>query len=188
MPKLLNPPETIQRQIKQVVYEPRCKVCSSPNREDYESLRITGTSLNELSRIAQREYNEKISVPSFMGHMKNHMVVIEGISEDALKSEKDRLDLDDIIKSNLDLERKLVEQLVQGDITEASIVNATKALLTEIRLTIDMLYRLRTDKFKSEVNMQAIVPTIIELIEDVPKDVKIQMIEKLKKMKLVNVR
>ena len=53
-------------------YEPRCKVCTSPNRRLYEKLKSNEWTLKQIIEFARNQLDEEFSITSLSRHLARH--------------------------------------------------------------------------------------------------------------------
>jgi hypothetical protein len=54
------------------MFEPRCKVCNSPRRREYEEMKRRGSSYRDMALRAKVEFGESISYVAFQNHFMKH--------------------------------------------------------------------------------------------------------------------
>jgi hypothetical protein len=87
-----------------------CHVCASPNRTEYDKLRINGMQIKEIWKLAHQKYNEThLSYASFQGHFAND---VEMLIDSQVKASKLREQVvKENIKKDIEIARRLTNNL-----------------------------------------------------------------------------
>jgi DNA-binding transcriptional ArsR family regulator len=126
-----------------IFHEPRCKVCRSPNRVEYEKMAVRGFSYRQIAREAKR-LGEDISYLAMLRHLKRHFqanidlrVESDKLVKEVIqrKVEEGITELDQL-KKNLKILNDVVESALETEL-DARMLQALRALLAEIRLTLE---------------------------------------------------
>ncbi len=119
-----------------------CRVCRSPNRQDYEGKLAASWSYRALERYSV-ELGDKIGVTSFRNHDRRHFrpQLERGIerSEKAeeLARSRVKLGIEAVaeLRANLECLRGLRAQVTGTQATSASMMHAVARVLQELRMT-----------------------------------------------------
>lgn len=154
--------------------EPRCKVCRSKNRAEYERLRLEeGFTYRKLAEVA-KEKGDNLCDVDFWRHFKKHVEPIIKIKIDsdrvasifAQKKIEERRALDDELNNNLKILNDVVQTALTRELDSRSMI-ALRSLLSEIRLTRDTIEKYRKSQVTtSEVDMDSLHTQLLDLIGD----------------------
>lgn len=181
-------------------FEPRCKVCKSKYRQDYEELRSLGKSLQYIEAEAKRKKDpQQPSYASLQRHFNKHWVPHirdkikrEKFTETLVKEKmKQGVQILDEMMENLNICRRILGSLT--DVVtknleefiaagETAILNTLKGLLAETRLTIEATQKLRGGLIvEPQETMEASLSTIIDILQESLSET--QLLEVSKKMR-----
>jgi len=173
------------------VLEPRCKVCKSPNRAEYE--RIANQMLQEkykidykeLREIALRKFKENISIASFKRHFEQgHVQTVDEYLEakarkkiEQMKKARVKIPVDVLSEliNNLELARQLTTLLVTqmqsiqpADPKELSmLMNSLRGMLSEIRQTLKQVHELsKRLKLPSQYSREELIYEIAKILSE----------------------
>jgi DNA repair exonuclease SbcCD ATPase subunit len=157
----------------------KCKVCSSPHREEYERLRLREKkTYMELSEIAATKYGEFIHWTAFRRHMTRHCLPY---IEHEIKTNKLRKEIIQAqIKKDILIAQQLTEALeicrnkIQEKLQKEQLDETDEKLLLEYieeaRLIIEALLKWSKELKFEETSEQDLERRIIECIKDFPPD------------------
>ena len=138
-----------------------CKICSSPHREEYDKMRLDGTSIKEITRVAHSKYGEiHLKYFNFQKHFANHVqtLVSETIKANQLRDKvvRETIKRDiEVVKTfsrNLELVTSRIDTISKEIESLEDIKKYGKMLLNflgEARLTIDQYL-----KFSNKLDIQ----------------------------------
>jgi hypothetical protein len=167
----------------------KCKVCTSPHREEYERLRLQEKkTYMELSEIAAKQYNEMIHWNAFRRHMTRHCLPF---IEHAVKSSKFR---EEVIKAQIKKDVLIATQLTEAlEICRNKIQEKLKLkdmdesdekllleYIEEARLIIEALLKWSKELKLEQDTSQNIENKIIECMKDFPPDLVQLFLERWK--------
>lgn len=140
--------------VPMTLYEPRCKVCTSPNRKTYEEMwaedpRPTFKELEERAKVL----GEDISYKAFERHFSRHFSATvaelvkkeEVVSQAVAEAKKEVIDIVEEIKSNLNGLKALLSATLQASQNQKlspSILRSLTDLYREHRQSIEACERL----------------------------------------------
>jgi uncharacterized protein with ATP-grasp and redox domains len=140
--------------VPMTLYEPRCKVCTSPNRKTYEEMwaedpRPTFKELEERAKVL----GEDISYKAFERHFSRHFSATvaelvkkeEVVSQAVAEAKKEVIDIVEEIKSNLNGLKALLSATLQASQNQKlspTILRSLTDLYREHRQSIEACERL----------------------------------------------
>jgi len=163
---------------------PRCKICDSPNREEYEKWLLSGSkTLRECSNDAKAIYNEIITFVAFHRH-KQHMTQFieraisaeEKVKLRKAKVFKEAFDSASRLKENIDILSSMLTRSLQKANLTLKEMNTIKGLLGEIRFTSTALDSMQDKYLKAESSEEEIMK-FIEAIEREAPDMASRLLE-----------
>ena len=133
-------------------------------------------TLQKLEALAAT-YGEQISYQSFYRHFTKHLeasirqnIAMSLDTREIIRAklEKEVQTVEEISK-NLALCRALIEKMLSQEPSAQNIM-AIKALMTEIRLTLDSTAKLRKEMALEEVDKEKILAWLMEKLEGIPEE------------------
>lgn len=155
-----------------IFVEPRCKICRSPNRAEYEKKRLEGATLLNLEQLASSK-GEDIIQMNFSRHFKKHFEpiikmkiesdrVIDIFAKRKIEERKSQLEQ---LNKNLKILNEVVETALNSPMDSRAMV-ALRSLLSEIRLTLDAEERHRKSLLgSSEIDTDILQTKLLDLIQ-----------------------
>ena len=124
-----------------------CKLCSSPNRNEYEKLFLDGWNIKDIWKYSRTKKNENIPYHSFVYHMRNHLekVIESGVKSSELRKERIRdeiyktIAISENLRKNIERVQKMIDEEMSK--RERKDTKLLLALLQEAR----QLYKLLMD-------------------------------------------
>lgn len=161
-----------------------CKICTSPNRKEYEKWLLDGKmSLRECSAEAHRLYSEIIPFVAFHRHKKHMTEFIEKAitAEEKAKLRKAQVfqeayDSAARLKENIEVLSQMLGQELETGKLSLKEMGVIKGLLGEIRLTAIALDSMQDKYFKAETSEEEIM-TFIEVIEKKDPEMASRLLE-----------
>lgn len=133
-------------------------------------------TLQKLEALAAT-YGEQISFQSFYRHFTKHLEpslrqnIAMSLDTKAVIRERLAKEVQTVeeISKNLALCRDLIDKMLQQEPSAQNIM-AIKALMTEIRLTLDSTAKLRKEMALEEVDKEKVLAWLMERLEALPSD------------------
>lgn len=133
-----------------------CKLCSSPNRTEYEKLYLEGWSVKDVWKYAKTKKDENIPYHTFLYHMKNHLaaVINSGIESSKLRREKIKdevyktIEITENLRKNILKVQEMIDTLMK-DVDKDTDMKLLLSLLQEAR----QLYKLLLD-YSDKINIK----------------------------------
>jgi len=125
-----------------------CRVCNSPNRNEYERLYLNGWKVKDIWKYAQTKHSENIPYHTFLYHMRHHVEEVIQSQVEASKFRKERIkdeiyktiQISENLRKNIERVQKMIDKLTE-EITPETDMKLLLALLQEAR----QLYKLLLD-------------------------------------------
>jgi uncharacterized protein with ATP-grasp and redox domains len=171
------------------LYEPRCKVCTSPNRKTYEEMwaedpRPTFKELEERAKVL----GEDISYKAFERHFSRHFSATvaelvkkeEVVSQAVAEAKKEVIDIVEEIKSNLNGLKTLLSATLQASQNQKlspTILRSLTDLYREHRQSIEACERL-TSKLAETTTLSEV--ELLRILYIFSKDLCPDCLEKFK--------
>lgn len=152
-----------------------CRVCRSPNRQDYEGKLATGWSYRALERYSVG-LGDKIGVTSFRNHDCRHFrPELERSIERSEKAEelarsRVKLGIEAVteLKANLECLRGLRAQVTGTQATSASMMHAVARVLQELRMTerelVEALAKIHLPQDIDEAALASDLSTLVHMM------------------------
>lgn len=183
-----------------MVFEPRCKVCNSPNRKEYEMMKRSKKTINEIMDMVG-QHGEDISIAGMNRHLYNHLLKKPYQSDFQIQDREGTKETTPSlpqasVKEVLSRDAKALERIEKGiqsaetlvdtlfkkvDLSDPKQIHAIKELLDVIRENLSFTYKLsQTINIEPEVSERDVIKRILELLEDSPRELTAWLTKKLK--------
>ena len=137
----------------------KCRLCSSPNLNEYEKLYLEGWNIKDIWTYAKTKKDENVPYHSFLYHMRNHVdVIIESeVKSSKLRREKIKeeiyktIEISENLRKNIESVQEMIDRLMQ-DWDEKTDMKLLLSLLQEAR----QLYKLLLD-YSDKIDLE---PTV----------------------------
>jgi len=150
--------------------EPRCKICKCPYRKELEELYLSGMTIKDVKRYAEKKYNLNYSYKSYWNHMTKHIkelinreVESNKLREKIVKEEVyKQIEISKNLRKNIESLQSIINKRLEN-ISKDSDLSILLALLREARQLYELL--LRYDEkidLKPEVDKDELYNKIIE--------------------------
>jgi len=107
-----------------------CKICSSPHHKEYDKLRLEGTSIKDIVRIAYTKHSEKhLKYFNFQKHFANH---VETLVSETIKANQLR---DKVVRETIKRDIEIVKTFSRN---LQLVTNRVETISKEIRSLEDI--------------------------------------------------
>jgi len=165
-----------------------CRVCSSPNRQLYETKRLKENySYRQLARLSQK-LGENIGYWTFWKHFseQHHIKRVSKFTYVKPRTKEEEVKIVNEIIDNLETLRKLVQKLLSSEdvFEDVQKIRALKELLAEIRLTLKHLFEIqKKTEVKPSMTREQVVRLLVYLLKDESDEVLERIMDKLRRIK-----
>jgi len=147
-----------------------CDIRNARWKEYIEKRYLEGANILQIEREL-KGLGFKATDKPIKRHLLHAGLFKKEVLEPEIIEEKRRKELDLLAESekNLTMLRDMTSKFVGIDMTNPEIVNATKGLLTETRLTLESIQNMKEKAFgRAQVDKRALTKMMIEWLKEVP--------------------